>query len=500
MAREALITEEGLEKLKTEIEHLSTTKRREVAGADQGGARVRRHLRELRVRRRQERAGPARAAHRPARGAAAPRERRRREGRSTPRRSASASIVHVKDQKSGDSRKFQIVGPTEADPAEHKLSHESPIGKALLGHKRGDIVTRRRPARAEEEAQDHEDRDRLAALTSGLGSPRWPSLKSRRLQSERSESHVLAERREKLERLRDDGRRAVPARVRRADRDRRPCGPRTRGSRPARRPRALPRRRADRRPPRPGQGRVHRPRRRQRAGSSSTRAPTCSASELVRAPASGSTSATSSASTGTAFETRRGELSLQVDRLDAAGQEPAPAARQVPRPRGHRAPLPPPRARPDRQPARRARLFRKRGATITAIREWLDSRGLRRGRDAGAAAALRRRAGAPVHHPPQRARPRPLPADRDRALPEAAASSAGSSASTSSARTSATRAISFKHNPEFTMLEWYEAYADYNDAAERLETWSPTSPSGSTGRRRSSATASRSTSRRRGGG
>jgi lysyl-tRNA synthetase class 2 len=34
--------------------------------------------------------------------------------------------------------------------------------------------------------------------------------------------------------------------------------------------------------------------------------------------------------------------------------------------------------------------------------------------------------------------------------------------------------VSFKHNPEFTMLEWYEAYADYRDTMARIERLVPT--------------------------
>ena len=49
------------------------------------------------------------------------------------------SVVHVKDE-SGKSTKYTIVGSAEASPAELKLSNESPIGSALLGHKRGEEV------------------------------------------------------------------------------------------------------------------------------------------------------------------------------------------------------------------------------------------------------------------------------------------------------------------------------------------------------------------------
>ena len=49
--------------------------------------------------------------------------------------------MHVKDEKTGKSAKYTIVGSAEANPAEAKLSNESPVGRALLGGKRNDLIS-----------------------------------------------------------------------------------------------------------------------------------------------------------------------------------------------------------------------------------------------------------------------------------------------------------------------------------------------------------------------
>ena len=140
MSRQAVITPEGLEKLKEEIEHLTTAKRREVAerikeardfgdiaeNAEYDDAKNEQALLEQRIAQLEERVRRATVIDEKDLGTDEVKV---------------GSTVHVKDQKSGDSQKFQIVGSTEADPAEHKLSNESPIGKALIGHKRNDVVT-----------------------------------------------------------------------------------------------------------------------------------------------------------------------------------------------------------------------------------------------------------------------------------------------------------------------------------------------------------------------
>jgi transcription elongation factor GreA len=48
--------------------------------------------------------------------------------------------VRVKDAKTGLTHEFTIVGSTEADPVNQRLSNESPLGSALMGRKKGDSV------------------------------------------------------------------------------------------------------------------------------------------------------------------------------------------------------------------------------------------------------------------------------------------------------------------------------------------------------------------------
>jgi lysyl-tRNA synthetase, class II len=114
-------------------------------------------------------------------------------------------------------------------------------------------------------------------------------------------------------------------------------------------------------------------------------------------------------------------------------------------------------------------LFRRRGATIAATREWLDSEGFVE-------------VETPVLQPLYGgALARPFTThhnalDRDLYLRIATelylkrCVVGGIERVYELGKDFRNEGISYKHNPEFTMLEWYEAYADYSDAARRLET------------------------------
>lgn len=50
------------------------------------------------------------------------------------------SIVTVEDLEYGDTMEYSIVGTAESDPLQNKISNESPVGKAILGKKKGTVV------------------------------------------------------------------------------------------------------------------------------------------------------------------------------------------------------------------------------------------------------------------------------------------------------------------------------------------------------------------------
>ncbi|MCL5103061.1 MAG: transcription elongation factor GreA [Armatimonadetes bacterium] len=56
------------------------------------------------------------------------------------------SIVRVKDLETSDDWEWTIVGTFEANPAEDRISNESPVGQALMGKKVGEIAVIEIPA------------------------------------------------------------------------------------------------------------------------------------------------------------------------------------------------------------------------------------------------------------------------------------------------------------------------------------------------------------------
>ena len=54
--------------------------------------------------------------------------------------------VTVYDEEFDEEDEYHVVGSTEADPANNRISDESPVGRALIGHKVGDIVAVEAPA------------------------------------------------------------------------------------------------------------------------------------------------------------------------------------------------------------------------------------------------------------------------------------------------------------------------------------------------------------------
>ena len=140
MEKDVILTQAGYEKLKTTIEELETVKRREVAeriktarefgdiseNSEYDDAKNEQAMLEQRIAALQDRLRRAAVIDKK---------------HIDTEKVGVGAVVHVKDQKSGKSQKFQIVGSAEANPIEHKLSNESPIGKALVGSKKNEVVT-----------------------------------------------------------------------------------------------------------------------------------------------------------------------------------------------------------------------------------------------------------------------------------------------------------------------------------------------------------------------
>ncbi len=137
--KEVILTPEGYKKLTKEIEYLSTEKRREVAerikvarefgdiaeNAEYDDAKNEQAYVEARIAMLEERLVSARVIQK----------------KDIAKDVVSVgSTVRLKDVDANETIEYHIVGSAEANPAEQKLSNESPVGRAILGKKKGETV------------------------------------------------------------------------------------------------------------------------------------------------------------------------------------------------------------------------------------------------------------------------------------------------------------------------------------------------------------------------
>lgn len=138
---QTLVTKEGLKKLKEELEFLKTTRRQEVAqrlkeaisygdlseNSEYEEAKNEQAFVEGRILELEQKIKNAKIIS---------------EKKETKHKEAEiGSTVTVRNTTDDDEpEKFTIVGSTEADPLDFKVSNESPIGKALLGRRKGEVV------------------------------------------------------------------------------------------------------------------------------------------------------------------------------------------------------------------------------------------------------------------------------------------------------------------------------------------------------------------------
>ncbi|AKX92980.1 transcription elongation factor GreA [Moorella thermoacetica] len=143
--KETLLTANGLKKLEEELEYLKTVKRQEVA------ERLKQAIEFGDISENSE-YEDAKNEQAFIEGRILTLEKKLRNAKVIVASEVSDDVVSLgsrvtlKDLDEGEEIQYEIVGSMEADPAENRISNESPVGKALLGHHTGETVTIQVPA------------------------------------------------------------------------------------------------------------------------------------------------------------------------------------------------------------------------------------------------------------------------------------------------------------------------------------------------------------------